>query len=140
MMDYPIVIVPLSESEGGGYAGYAVDLPGCMSDGDTQEEALKNTLAAVQEWIDAMTELGREIPAPNSAATAAIAARTALISAYREAKQAFDGLEPRIARLEDVMQELQERAENEMAWTRFTVITGVSFQPSREDEGQRRLT
>lgn len=137
-MAYPIVIVPLSEEDGGGFAGYAVDLPGCMSDGDTQEEALKNTLAAIDEWIDAMKELGRGIPEPNSAAKAAIASRAALLAAYSEAKQAFDGLEPRIARLEYVMQELQERADNELAWTRFTVITGVSFQDSNDE--QKRLT
>ncbi|MGH1356548.1 MAG: type II toxin-antitoxin system HicB family antitoxin [Thalassovita sp.] len=33
--DYPIVLVPLCEEDGGGFAAYVPDLPGCMSDGET---------------------------------------------------------------------------------------------------------
>ena len=50
-MNYDIVIVRLSPEDGGGYMGYAPDLMGCMSDGSSPEEALRNTQEAVQEWI-----------------------------------------------------------------------------------------
>lgn len=66
-MDYAIVITPLSKKDGGGFAGYVPDLPGCMSDGESREEALANTRLAIREWIDTAKELGRNIPAPGSA-------------------------------------------------------------------------
>lgn len=40
------------------------ELPGCMSDGDTPEEALKNVEVVISEWIDTARDLGREIPEP----------------------------------------------------------------------------
>ena len=40
------------------------ELPGCMADGSTYEEALKNIELVVQEWIDTAIELGRPIPEP----------------------------------------------------------------------------
>jgi predicted RNase H-like HicB family nuclease len=40
------------------------ELPGCMADGSTYEDAIKNTLAVIREWIDTAKELGREIPKP----------------------------------------------------------------------------
>lgn len=45
---YRIVIEPLSEAEGGGYMAVVPDLPGCMSDGDTPEEALVNGQDAIE--------------------------------------------------------------------------------------------
>ena len=40
------------------------ELPGCMADGKTYEEAIKNALIVIREWIDTAKELGREIPEP----------------------------------------------------------------------------
>jgi predicted RNase H-like HicB family nuclease len=40
------------------------ELPGCMADGATYEEAVANAQVAVQEWIDTAKSLGRTIPAP----------------------------------------------------------------------------
>lgn len=40
------------------------ELPGCMADGKTYEEALKNIEIVVQEWIEIAEELGRPIPEP----------------------------------------------------------------------------
>lgn len=37
-------------------------LPGCMSDGETIEEALANADVAIDEWISFAKELGNEIP------------------------------------------------------------------------------
>jgi len=39
-------------------------LPGCMADGKTYEEAIKNALVVIREWIETAKELGREIPEP----------------------------------------------------------------------------
>jgi len=40
------------------------ELAGCMSDGPTYEEALKNAQIVIQEWIETAQSLGRAIPEP----------------------------------------------------------------------------
>ncbi len=40
------------------------ELPGCMSDGETYEKALKNIQVIISEWVETARELGREIPEP----------------------------------------------------------------------------
>ncbi len=40
------------------------ELPGCMSNGDTYEEAAANVQAAIGAWIESARELGRPIPEP----------------------------------------------------------------------------
>ena len=62
--NYRICLDPLPPEDGGGWVAYAPDLPGCMSDGETREEALHNVDRAIEEWIDEATALGRHIPAP----------------------------------------------------------------------------
>lgn len=66
-LDYPFTIRPLSEEDGGGYLIEFPDLPGCMSDGETIEEAVANGADAMSGWIEAMRAAGREIPPPSVA-------------------------------------------------------------------------
>lgn len=40
------------------------ELAGCISDGETAEEALRNVELIISEWIETAKELGREIPQP----------------------------------------------------------------------------
>ncbi|MFO3715007.1 type II toxin-antitoxin system HicB family antitoxin [Oribacterium sp. P9] len=40
------------------------ELPGCMADGATAEEALENVEIVISEWLETAEALGREIPAP----------------------------------------------------------------------------
>ncbi|RHS80958.1 type II toxin-antitoxin system HicB family antitoxin [Firmicutes bacterium AM43-11BH] len=40
------------------------ELPGCMADGTTETEALKNAEQVISEWIETARILGREIPQP----------------------------------------------------------------------------
>ncbi|WP_413166420.1 type II toxin-antitoxin system HicB family antitoxin [Capilliphycus salinus ALCB114379] len=40
------------------------ELPGCMADGSTYQEALQNVEVIMQEWIETAQELGRIIPEP----------------------------------------------------------------------------
>ena len=40
------------------------ELAGCMADGSTIEEAVKNSEVIIEEWIETAKELGREIPEP----------------------------------------------------------------------------
>lgn len=60
--NYRIEILKLSDEDGGGFLATVPSLPGCMSDGETQEEALINVRDAIKCWIETAEELGREIP------------------------------------------------------------------------------
>jgi predicted RNase H-like HicB family nuclease len=62
---YAHVIRPLTEDEGGGFLITFPDLPGCMSDGETIEEAIENGRDAFLGWVSAEADMGRSIPAPN---------------------------------------------------------------------------
>jgi antitoxin HicB len=70
-LDYPVLIEPLSAEDGGGFLATVPDLPGCMSDGESAEEALSNVRAAIAEWIEEARTLGRAIPPPSRRMAAA---------------------------------------------------------------------
>lgn len=40
------------------------ELPGCMADGQTYAEAVKNAEELIDEWIETARNLGRPIPEP----------------------------------------------------------------------------
>ena len=40
------------------------ELPGCVSDGATYQEALANVEVIISEWMETAKELGRPIPQP----------------------------------------------------------------------------
>lgn len=68
---YRFTVRPLSDAEGGGYLIEFPDLPGCMSDGETVEEAIENGMEAMRGWIRVMQAEGRAVPEPVRAAVAA---------------------------------------------------------------------
>jgi predicted RNase H-like HicB family nuclease len=57
------VIIYWSE-EDNAYIAEVPELTGCMADGSTYEEALKNVRIIIEEWIETAGELGRQIPVP----------------------------------------------------------------------------
>lgn len=57
----------LTEGEGGGWLITWPDLPGCMSDGKTPEEAIDNGKDAFAAWSSVRTrELKKAMPAPEA--------------------------------------------------------------------------
>ena len=40
------------------------ELPGCMADGETYEQAVANAQQVIEEWIETARDLGRTIPEP----------------------------------------------------------------------------
>ena len=61
---YPHVLEPLAPEDGGGYLITFPDLPGCMSDGETIEEAIANGRDAFSAWMSARIHMGKPIPKP----------------------------------------------------------------------------
>jgi antitoxin HicB len=64
-LEYRIVVEPLPPEEGGGFIATVPDLPGCMSDGATPEEAVSNVQDAIATWIEAAQDMGHPIPKPS---------------------------------------------------------------------------
>ena len=60
-LSYPITLYPEPD---GGYTVMLADLPGCLSQGDTLEEAIANIKEAQIAWIETALECGDEIPGP----------------------------------------------------------------------------
>ena len=67
-LDHEVDIRPLGAEDGGGLDATAPELPGCMSDGETPQEALANADDAIACWIEAAEEMGRAVPEPRRAA------------------------------------------------------------------------
>ena len=59
---YELVLYWSEEDEA--YVVEVPELPGCMADGRTYEEAIKNSLIVINEWIETAKEIGRNIPKP----------------------------------------------------------------------------
>lgn len=63
---YRFTVTPLQVADGGGYLVEFPDLPGCMSDGETIEQAITQAGEAVDAWIAAQRAAGRSVPPPIS--------------------------------------------------------------------------
>jgi len=124
-MEYPVIIVPLSEEDGGGFLGYAPDLIGCMSDGETPEEAIANTQDAIAEWIDASRVRKIAIPTPHSAAARERAEKEKLVQSLKDVMGDVDHIENRLRVLESAVKEIEEKIEHADAWSRFASLTGM---------------
>ena len=59
---YEIIIFWSEEDEA--YVAEVPELPGCMADGKTYQEAVANAEQIIQQWIETAKELGRPIPKP----------------------------------------------------------------------------
>lgn len=64
VLEYPFNIRHLANEEGGGYLIEFPDLPGCISDGETIDEAIDNGQDAIKTWVEAAKEMNRTIPKP----------------------------------------------------------------------------
>lgn len=61
------VKVVLEEQEEGGYTVYAPSLPGCISQGETRKEALKNIKEAIELYLE--TDIDGVIEQPGELVT-----------------------------------------------------------------------
>lgn len=66
-LKYPISLYPEEE---GGYTATIPDLPGCMTQGETLEEAIENINEARELWIETVYKSAKKkIPLPRTTAT-----------------------------------------------------------------------
>lgn len=65
-LKYSVKLVPIAEVDGGGWLAEIPELKGCMSDGETPEEALKNIEEAKLTWLSTALKRDQAIPLPNS--------------------------------------------------------------------------
>lgn len=62
MLRYEVIIYWSEEDQS--FIVEVPELPGCMADGATYQEALANVEVIIQEWIETARGLGRPIPEP----------------------------------------------------------------------------
>ena len=59
---YEIIIYWSAEDDA--FIAEVPELPGCMADGKTYQEAVANTETIIEEWLETAKDLGRPIPVP----------------------------------------------------------------------------
>ena len=62
MIKYEVIIYWSEEDNA--FIAEVPELPGCMADGNTYQEALANAEVVIEEWIETAKDLGRPIPEP----------------------------------------------------------------------------
>jgi len=66
-LSYSIEVVPGQTTDGFScYMAHHPELPGCMSHGDSPEEAIINLMEAKELYIKTLLEKGEEVPLPSS--------------------------------------------------------------------------
>lgn len=70
-LPYSVEVTPEQTTEGTPcYLASYPDLPGCMSHGDTPDEAIANLFEAKELYIKTLLEKGQDIPLPTSSSVA----------------------------------------------------------------------
>ncbi|MBQ7713790.1 MAG: type II toxin-antitoxin system HicB family antitoxin [Oscillospiraceae bacterium] len=62
MSKYEIILYWSAEDNA--FIAEVPELAGCMADGESRMDALRNAEVVIAEWIETAKALGREIPAP----------------------------------------------------------------------------
>lgn len=63
-MEWKYEMIAYWSQEDHAYIVEVPELPGCMADGPTYQEAVSNAEVIIGEWIETAKELGRAIPQP----------------------------------------------------------------------------
>ena len=68
-MDPKYEIIIFWSAEDASFVAEVPELPGCMADGETYQDALSNAEQIIREWIETAMELGRPVPRPRGRLT-----------------------------------------------------------------------
>ena len=63
---YPIILYPVEENGASSYSVLIPDFPGCVSHGDSEQDALENARAALDLHVQALIESGQTIAEPST--------------------------------------------------------------------------
>lgn len=61
-MKYKVMIYWSDEDKA--FIAEVPELPGCIADGETYQEAVQNVEIIMQQWIETAQEIGRNLPQP----------------------------------------------------------------------------
>jgi len=64
MKNHKYEVVIYWSEEDSAYIAEVPELPGCMADGGSHEEALRNVGIIVDEWVETAPDIGRPVPEP----------------------------------------------------------------------------
>ena len=62
MTKYEIILY--WSDDDGAFIAEVPELPGCVADGSSRQEALANAEIVISEWLETARELGRPVPEP----------------------------------------------------------------------------
>jgi len=117
--DYAVQIIWSEEDNA--YLAITAELPGCIADGKSPEEALTNVRVAIAEWIEVANEDKRPIPPPLNIETYA---------ALQQQQHANlqNHIEEQVKKtIEAVLQQLVQGQQAQTAWGQRG---GIVFNPS----------
>ncbi len=128
MSDYPIVVAPLSDEDGGGFIALYPDLPGCLSDGDTPDEALANAQDAFAAWMEVQNERGASIPEPGDSSGLHQQRMESLMEALKAALDRAELADQHIKTLEAALEKAIR--DNSGAWHPSRILADVGTDGS----------
>lgn len=100
-MKYAVIVEPAGNDDEGFYAVFP-DLPGCMGDGNTPEEAIADARLAFEAWMEVQSDRfgPDELPQPGAGLVEAEIERGKLLERLEELTGQLDEAKARIAALE----------------------------------------
>jgi len=134
---YPVVVEPLSKEDGGGYLAVVPDLPGCIGDGETPEEAVADVRSGVLEWIDEARRLKRQVPAPHSMGKAMRDARHSLADFANKYLQHVDA---KALNVEDLVQLVRLVQSAKLEWGDPADLLGRAHVADYANSRRKHLT
>jgi predicted RNase H-like HicB family nuclease len=109
-------------TEDSAYIAIVHDLPGCMSDGKTPEEALQNARQVIQEWLEVAKEEKRGIPPPLSVQDIGRALRVAEENRIRsEIERGLNEVKAQL--IDNAVRRLEEQSSSASPWAQ----SGTSY-------------
>ncbi|MCH9751373.1 MAG: type II toxin-antitoxin system HicB family antitoxin [Alphaproteobacteria bacterium] len=138
-LKYDIVIEPLHEDDGGGYLATVPDLFGCVSDGETPQEAMENILDAIAEWLEGNKELGRPQPEPGHSHARFLKQNDQIAEHIQKQDTAIEQLTKRVQELEHLLSADRFAPTASSGNWAYRPVSAGSFASSRSNYSKSKL-